>query len=129
MLVVAGLLELLALQRAHLTQAIAAEVDEVVAGREVGDAVLELIGVEVVDVGEGGGGAVESKLRLLGDAAAKALAVPSLLPAPQQLAAGFAERVERADHGEVAHGAWTDGSAAEAVEEIVEGLIETGPVA
>src|SRR5438067_8148230 len=111
--VITDLLELLALQRAHLAQAIAAEVDEVVAGREVGDAVLELVGVEVVDVGEGGGGAVESKLRLLGDATAQALAVPSLLPAPQQLAAWLAQRVERADHGKVAHGARTDGTAAQ----------------
>src|SRR5438067_4597262 len=100
---VADLLELLALQRAHLAQAIATEMDEVVAGREVGDAVLELVGVEVVDVGEGGGGAVESQLGLLVDASAQALAVPSLLPAPQQLPARLAERVERADHGKVAY--------------------------
>src|SRR5207244_1608037 len=60
---------------------------------------------------------------------AQALAVPSLLPAPQQLPARLAQRVERADHGKVAHGAWTDGPTAEAAEEIVEGLVETAPVA
>src|SRR6266581_9489509 len=47
-LVVAGRWELVAFQRTNLDQAVAAEVDEEVAGREVGDSVLELVGVEVV---------------------------------------------------------------------------------
>src|SRR6202166_5292856 len=95
--------------------------DEVVAGRKVRDAVLELVGVEGVDVGEGGRGAVEAQLGLLLDALAQALAVPPLLPAPEELAARLAKRVEGADHDEGADRARADRRAAQPVEEIVEG--------
>src|ERR1700719_3179909 len=95
--------------------------DEVVAGREVRDAVLELVGVKGVDVGEGGRGAVEAQLGLLLDALAQALPVPPFLTAPEELAARLAERVKSADHDEVAHRARADRGAAKPVEEIVEG--------
>ena len=49
--------------------------------------------------------------------------MPSLLPAPQELAPGLAEGVEGADHHEVAHGAGADGAAAQAVDEVVEGYV------
>ena len=97
--------------------------DEVVAGREVGDAVLELVDVEVVERGQVGGGAVEPQLGLGLDAAPQAAAVPALLPAPQELAPGLAEGVEGADHHEVAHRAGADGAAAQAVDEVVEGFV------
>src|SRR4029077_5878805 len=65
---------------------------------------------------------VQPQLRLGGYATPEAVAVPSLLPAPQQLAPGLTEGVETADHHEVAHGAGANGPAAQAVEEIVERL-------
>src|ERR1700730_2429904 len=49
------------------------------------------------------------------------MAVPTLLPAPQKLTPRPAEPVERAHHHEVANGSGTDRSAAEAVDEVVEG--------
>src|SRR5436305_7810815 len=90
------------------------------AGREVGDAVLELVGVELVDGRQRGRGGAEAELGLRLDSLAEAAAVPPLLPAPEQLAAGPAEAVERADHDEVAHGFGADRAAAKAIEEVVE---------
>src|SRR5713226_7637642 len=94
--------------------------DEVVAGRKIGDAVLELVDVEVVELGQAGRDGFELEFRLRLDAAPQSVAVPSLLPAPEQLAAWPPEPVEGADHDEVAHGVGADGAAAQAVEEIVE---------
>src|SRR5258706_16328864 len=53
--------------------------------------------------------------------------MPPLLPAPQELAPGLAERVEGADHDEVAHRTRTDGAAAKAVDEIVERPVGAAP--
>src|SRR4029077_3928512 len=111
--------KLVALEGAELVQPVPAEMDEVVAGREIGDAVLELVDVEIVELGKAGRYRFQLQLRLRLDAAPQHAAVPSLLPAPQQLAAWPAEPVERADHDEVADGMRADGAAAEAVEEIV----------
>src|SRR5262245_38157782 len=60
----ADLRDFVGFERAHRAQALAAEMDEVVAGREVGDAVLELVGVEVVDARQLGRGGVEAELGL-----------------------------------------------------------------
>src|SRR6202521_2433143 len=95
--------------------------DEMVAGGEIRDPVLELIGVEVVDCGQVWRGAVESQLGLFLDASTQAVTMPSLLPAPEELASGLAERVEGADHDEVADRARADGGSSKSVEEIVEG--------
>src|SRR5207245_8718819 len=54
------------------------------------------------------------------------MAVPSLLPAPEQLAPRSTEPVERAHHHEVSHGARTDPTASEAIDEVVERGV--GPV-
>src|ERR1700681_4400874 len=54
------------------------------------------------------------------DAFAQAMALPALLPGPEELAARLAEGVEGADHDEVADGAGADEGAAEPVEKIVE---------
>src|SRR5882672_5466520 len=51
------------------------------------------------------------------------MAVPSFLPAPQELAPGLPECVEGADHHEVAHSARADGPAAQAVDEVVERFV------
>src|SRR5260370_10275788 len=52
------------------------------------------------------------------------MAVPALLPAPQQLSARLPEPVEGAHHDEVAHSAGADGAAPKAVDEIVEGGVD-----
>src|SRR5260221_13684065 len=51
------------------------------------------------------------------------MALPALLPTPQQLSTWLPEVIEGAHHEEVAHGAGADGAAAKAVDEIVEGGI------
>src|SRR5258708_20159863 len=51
------------------------------------------------------------------------MAVPALLPAPQQLSARLPEPVEGAHHDEVAHSAGADGAAPKTVDEIIEGGI------
>src|SRR5439155_18348478 len=66
--VVAYRRELVAFDRAHCAQAVATEVDEVMASREVADPVLELVGIEGIDVGQHGGCGVEPQLRLFFDA-------------------------------------------------------------
>src|SRR6266849_6998249 len=119
--------ELVALQGAELLEPVSAEMDEVVAGRKIGDAVLELVDVEVVELGQARRDGFELEFRLRFDAASQSVAVPSLLPAPEQLAAWPAEPVEGADHDEVANGVGADGATAESVEEIVEGGEGAGP--
>src|SRR6266700_6874926 len=63
------------------------------------------------------------------DSLAQAPAVPSLLPAPKQIAPGPAETVEGAHHHEVAHGAGADGAAEKAIEKSVEGGVGAATLA
>src|SRR5438552_7696339 len=122
-LVVPDRWEPVAFQRAHLAQAVAAKVDEVVAGREIGDPVLELVGVEIVDVRQGGRGPIESQLGLFVDAAPETFAVPPFLPSPEQLATRLLEAVKGPHHDQVADRLWTDRTAAKAAEKVVEGFV------
>src|SRR5712691_11919211 len=54
------------------------------------------------------------------------MAVPSLVPAPEEFPSRPAEPIEGADHYEVAHCTGANGAAAEAVDEIVEGGVGAG---
>src|SRR6266849_11060025 len=56
--------ELVALEGAELFQPFSAEMDEVVSGREIRDSVLELVEVEIVELGQAGRDGFEVQLRL-----------------------------------------------------------------
>src|SRR2546425_6739052 len=127
-LVVGDRWQLVALERAQGAQAVSTEVDEVVAGRQVGDPVLELVGVEGVDRRQCRRGSVEAQLGLLVDASPQAFAVPPFLPAPQQLAPRLAESVEGPDHDQVADGARADRSTTQPAQVIIESRVWPAPV-
>src|SRR6266508_5192586 len=116
-------------KRILCAEAVAAEVDQVVAGREIRDPVLELVGVELIDVGKRGRSAGKTELCLLVDPAAEAFAVPSLLPSPGELAPWLAEGVEGADHDQVADRTGTDRPTTQPAQEIVERPVWTFGVA
>ena len=94
-----------------------------VAGGEVGDPVLELVGVEVVDVGEGGGFGCGAELRLHGDPFAQAVAMPALLPTPEKITTRLSELVEGADHDHVPDRTRSNRSSTQPVEKVVEGRV------
>src|SRR6202011_593407 len=77
------------------------------------------------DGGQVGSRAVETQRGLFLDPSAQAVTMPSLLPAPEELAAGLGERIEGTDHDEVANRARPNGGAAKSVEEIVEGRVRS----
>ncbi len=71
--------QLVAFEGAELFEPVPAEVDEVVACRKIGDAVLELVDVEGVEIRQAGRDRVQPQLRLGLDAATQPVAVPALL--------------------------------------------------